>query len=261
MEHSNIALGKKTGVQVDFVYSSDSDSEDYYDSKGDATDVLDEGALASGEPTHCVHPGLDHEDPRDLSNEESTKSSHEMNCVLVNGTNERNAMVLSDDASTEGTIEYAQRFCDYLTCVSEKSSSEIPPTLIELDDYKIVETPGIRYISTCKLEGVEMSALLDSGSERTLISDSAYSQVRKLKEIELKPDRVSENGVSVANGATVQGMGGAPMTIEIDNIPVRLWVSVIPGLSVQIILDTDYWRKARIHVLAGRDMWKLSDSD
>ncbi|KAH0535117.1 hypothetical protein KQX54_013712, partial [Cotesia glomerata] len=102
-----------------------------------------------------------------------------------------------------------------------------------------------------------IEAMLDSGSERSYISETAYNRIQGNELQELSPDPTSTVGVTLADSASIYTRGGAPFKVELDGKTILTWLSVLPGLSTPIILGLDFWQSADVHVESKIATWYL----
>ncbi|KAH0546703.1 hypothetical protein KQX54_013941 [Cotesia glomerata] len=82
-----------------------------------------------------------------------------------------------------------------------------------------------------------IEAMLDSGSERSYISETAYNRIQGNELQELSPDPTNTVGVTLADSASTYTRGGAPFKVELDGKTILTWLSVLPRLSTPVILE------------------------
>lgn len=70
--------------------------------------------------------------------------------------------------------ERDRNFGDNLMALSEVCASLKSTTHKHEYEAEVTERPEIRYVTRCRIEGISCRALLDSGSERTLLSEEKY---------------------------------------------------------------------------------------
>ncbi|KAH0549677.1 hypothetical protein KQX54_012256 [Cotesia glomerata] len=117
-----------------------------------------------------------------------------------------------------------------------------------------------RMIAKITIDSHVIEALLDSGSERSYISEAAYLTIQGSELQKLGPDPTSTHGVTLADSGSTFTKGGAPFRIEIDGYTFLTWLSVLPGLSTPVILGLDFWKLADIRVESKTATWKLGDN-
>ncbi|KAH0561273.1 hypothetical protein KQX54_015819 [Cotesia glomerata] len=116
-----------------------------------------------------------------------------------------------------------------------------------------------RMIARIIINSHAIEALLDSGSERSYISEAAYLTIQGSELQKLGPDPTSTHGVTLADSGSAYTKGGAPFRIEIDRRAVLTWLSVLPGLSTPVILGLDFWKLADIRVESKTATWRVGN--
>ncbi|KAH0534973.1 hypothetical protein KQX54_011107 [Cotesia glomerata] len=102
-----------------------------------------------------------------------------------------------------------------------------------------------------------IEAMLDSGSERSYISETAYNRIQGNEFQELSPDPTSTVGVTLADPASTYTRGGAPFKVELDGKTILTWLNVLPRLSTPVILGLNFWQSADVHVESKIATWYL----
>ncbi|KAH0535007.1 hypothetical protein KQX54_011824 [Cotesia glomerata] len=114
-----------------------------------------------------------------------------------------------------------------------------------------------RMITDITIGPFHIEAMLDSGSERSYISETAYNRIQGNELQELSPDSTSTVGVILADSASTYTRGGAPFELELDGKTILTWLSVLPGLSIPVILGLDFWQSTDVHVESKIATWYL----
>lgn len=146
----------------------------------------------------------------------------------------------------------------------------IPPYAIqELSERKIFRANGgltepsrvTRIPVEISFFGEKVRGILDSGSERSFLSQAAYDRVKTYQVKELIPDATSKKGVRLGNRSVVRTKGGTCFIIDIGDVYGPQWFSVLPGLSNAVILGMDFWLSFKVRVDPIAETWKLQESE
>lgn len=99
-----------------------------------------------------------------------------------------------------------------------------------------------RPYTTVSLHGVKFKALLDSGSNLTLISDTIYSKI--------KPRKLSPIHGSIvlrtASGEQLNVLGQIYLPFSFNGVVKVIPTLVVPKLAIDCICGMDFWRKFHI---------------
>ncbi|KAK0071303.1 hypothetical protein PV326_001390, partial [Microctonus aethiopoides] len=107
--------------------------------------------------------------------------------------------------------------------------------------------------------GRKLRGIIDSGSERSFLSQSAYDRVKEFQLKELSVDSSAKNGVSLGDQSVVKTLGGTCFIIDIGNVYGPQWFSILPGLSGELILGMDFWLAFKVKVDPYTQTWTLWD--
>lgn len=88
--------------------------------------------------------------------------------------------------------------------------------------------------------GKRVRGILDSGSERSYLSEAAYDRVKDLQIKDPVKDATSENGVRLGDKSTVKTMGGTCFIIDVGDVYGPQWFSILPTLSSDLVLGMDF---------------------
>ena len=108
--------------------------------------------------------------------------------------------------------------------------------------------------------GEKVYGIIDSGSGRSILSESAYNRVKQFQIQELTIDLTSRAGVRLGDKSIVKGLGGAGFVIDIADVYGPQWFSVMPKLSGDLILGMDFWLNFKVLVDPFSQNWTLSGS-
>lgn len=107
----------------------------------------------------------------------------------------------------------------------------------------------------------KIDALLDSKSGRSYIFKAAYEYIKENQVHELVLGPMDARKVMMTNSQSTQTRGGAPFRINLDGHDIITWLIVVPGLSIPVILGSDFWQLAGIHVDSKNKSWKMNSSE
>lgn len=108
--------------------------------------------------------------------------------------------------------------------------------------------------------GEEITGIIDSGSDRSFLSLSAYQRVKKYQIKELIPDASSKTGVRLGDKSIVRTHGGTSFVIDVGDVYGPQWFSIMPGLSGDLILGMDFWMTFKVTVDPFSKTWTLAGS-
>ena len=121
-------------------------------------------------------------------------------------------------------------------------------------------TRAIRIPVEVSVFGKKIRGIIDSGSERSFLSETAYDRVKDYQTGELVPDSTSRVGVRLGDQSVVKTLGGAGFIIDIGDVYGPQWFSILPGLSGDLILGMDFWLTFKVVVNPFSQTWNLADS-
>lgn len=108
-------------------------------------------------------------------------------------------------------------------------------------DAKIMEPIKVSRIPVeISIFGTKFHGIIDSGSERSFLSESAYNCVKEFQIQELTPDTSSRAGVRLGDQSVVKTLGGTSFVIDVGDVYGPQWLSILPGLSGDLILGMDF---------------------
>lgn len=108
--------------------------------------------------------------------------------------------------------------------------------------------------------GIKLTGIIDSGSNRSFLSESAYERVKNFQIDELKHDCSSATGVRLGDKSIVKTLGGTCFVIDVGDVYGPQWLSVMPGLSNDVILGMDFWLSFKVSVDPMTKTWSLAGS-
>ncbi|KMQ87137.1 hypothetical protein RF55_13676 [Lasius niger] len=108
--------------------------------------------------------------------------------------------------------------------------------------------------------GEKIRGIIDSDSERSFLSESAYNRIKDFQVQTLTPNTSSEMGVRLGDRSVVKTLGGTGFIIDIDDVYGPQWFSALPELSGDLILGMDFWLTFKVIIDSFFRTWNLAGS-
>lgn len=143
-------------------------------------------------------------------------------------------------------------------------SPHVAPRLIQRRIYcggRIEPREVLRMPVEISITEEKIRGIIDSGSERSYLSESAYRRVKKYQIRELAPDASSTAGVRLGDRSIVKTLGGTGFVIDIGDVYGPQWFSILPGLSGDLILGMDFWLTFKVAINPFLRTWSLAGSN
>lgn len=98
--------------------------------------------------------------------------------------------------------------------------------------------------------GEKVRGIIDSGAERSFLSETAYNRVKHLQTKPLTEDGSSIAGVRLGDQTLTKTLDGAGFVIDIGDSFGPQWFSVMKGLAGDVILGMDFWLNFNVLVVS-----------